>query len=393
MTIFRFEVPLSVLVLGTAAGSLSAAVAQPAASKAETYTVKPGDTLFSIARKLYGDESMWAQIYRLNTGSIADPKWIRPGQVLTLVASDKVRAVPAQDTPAPDKPAAEPAASSPAPEIIKPTPQPERKPVVIETDAEPSGDTLFARRRTLDAAAALKTYREQPYRPLRRGEFFAAGFLTEGEKFPFGKLLGAVTPQQIRAVTERTMATLYTEVALLPPEGAQYQVNDSLLIVAVYEAPSGYGDIVLPTGMVRVTGQSGKQTLGTVVSVFAAIRSGQAVLPIEKFVPGSAARAQPVADGVTGVVITQREPRELKHPHNFLFLSVGKKDGVSRGDLFEVRRDPAKRTDAADTIDEPMALLQVVHVRDKTATAKIINVISPDIAPGTRVKQVAKLPS
>jgi hypothetical protein len=40
-----------------------------------------------------------------------------------------------------------------------------------------------------------------------------------------------------------------------------------------------------------------------------------------------------------------------------------------------------------------MATLQVVHVRDRTATARLINVLSPDIAPGTEARQIAKLPS
>src|SRR5262249_56870911 len=104
-------------------------------------------------------------------------------------------------------------------------------------------------------------------------------------------------------------------------------------------------------------------------------------------------RAQPDNKRVTGVVLAQGEARELKHPATFLFISVGKKDGVSRGDLFEVRRDPERRDSGVESVDEPMALMQVVHVRERSATVKIINVMSPDIRPGTRVKQVAKLPS
>jgi hypothetical protein len=39
-----------------------------------------------------------------------------------------------------------------------------------------------------------------------------------------------------------------------------------------------------------------------------------------------------------------------------------------------------------------MATLQVVHVREHSATARLLNIISPDIAPGTEARQVAKLP-
>jgi hypothetical protein len=39
-----------------------------------------------------------------------------------------------------------------------------------------------------------------------------------------------------------------------------------------------------------------------------------------------------------------------------------------------------------------MATLQVVHVRERSATARLLNVISPDIPPGSEARQVAKLP-
>jgi hypothetical protein len=39
-----------------------------------------------------------------------------------------------------------------------------------------------------------------------------------------------------------------------------------------------------------------------------------------------------------------------------------------------------------------MANMQIVHVRDRTATGILLNVVSPDIPPGTDVMQVAKLP-
>ena len=40
-----------------------------------------------------------------------------------------------------------------------------------------------------------------------------------------------------------------------------------------------------------------------------------------------------------------------------------------------------------------MATLQVVHVREHTATGRLLNILSPDIPPGAEARQVAKLPS
>ncbi len=410
-TIFRSRLATHLVVLGAAAGSLSAAGAQAADKPAgKTYTVKAGDTLFSIARVLLGDQSLWAQIYRLNTDAITDPHWIYPGTVLKLVGDPGTHAVSAVETPAPESQTARPAAQEPSRPAVqepsrpaaavpsRPVPQAERPAVVVveppdEQDPPVRSDTLFAKRRGLDARAALRGYREQPYRALRPGEFFSAGYLTEGRHLSFGYLLGTVTPQQIRNLSEMSTATLYTEVALAPPAGASYQPNDSLLVVQTFPGPAGFGEIVYPTGMVRVTGHNGRQMLGTVVSVYGPIRSGQRVVPAEKFVDGGTIRAQPVANGVEGELLGQRETRELKHPQDFLFINRGTKDGVARGDLFEIRRDAGPRDGAADNVDELMATVQVVHVRERSATVKVLNVVSPDIPPGTRVKQVAKLPS
>jgi hypothetical protein len=75
-----------------------------------------------------------------------------------------------------------------------------------------------------------------------------------------------------------------------------------------------------------------------------------------------------------------------------VFLDKGRTDGVARGDLFEVRRQPERLSDGAIRVDEVMATLQVVHVRERSATARLLNIVSPDIPPGTEARQVAKLP-
>ena len=385
MTIYRSEFLTVALLLGGAADAMSAAAAQAKQPAQASYTVRAGDTLWSISQQLLGDPFLWPQIYRFNTQTVEDPHWIYPGEVLTLIPSEETRAVSAQDTPPPEA----------APEPTPPSPQPERPAVVVVEPSDmqqPTGDTLFAKRRGLDAGTALRAYREQPYKPLRRGEFFAAGYLTEGQRLPFGRLLGVVTPPQIRNLSERATATLYTTVAVSPPEGASYQVNDSLMIVQTSPGPEGFGDIVQPTGMLRITGHNGAQVIGSVVSVFGPIRNGQLVVPADKFVDGGTARAQPVANGVSGTVLSQREVRELKHPQQYLFIDVGTKQGVARGDVFEIRRDAGPRGSDVNSVDELMAVVQVVHVRERTATVKIQNVISPDIPPGTRIKQVGKLP-
>lgn len=53
--------------------------------KPETYTVKSGDCLWNIAKKFYGDGSLYTKIYNANKKIIgSNPNLIYPGQVLTI---------------------------------------------------------------------------------------------------------------------------------------------------------------------------------------------------------------------------------------------------------------------------------------------------------------------
>ncbi len=54
----------------------------PASATGQTYTIKKGDTLWSIAARHYGDGKKWTQIVDANPG--VDPKKLAVGQVITL---------------------------------------------------------------------------------------------------------------------------------------------------------------------------------------------------------------------------------------------------------------------------------------------------------------------
>jgi hypothetical protein len=99
-----------------------------------------------------------------------------------------------------------------------------------------------------------------------------------------------------------------------------------------------------------------------------------------------------VSDGIRARLLGGAGRQDIKVPQMVLFLDKGRADGVAPGDLFEVRRQPERLDDGNIRVDEVMATLQVVHVRERSATARLLSVVSPDIPPGTEARQVAKLP-
>jgi LysM repeat protein len=363
----------------------------------QTHTVRKGDTLWDLAQHYLRDPFLWPGIYRLNTDVVEDPHWIYPGEVLRIAPADNVAAVPTMDTPVPP-PAGDsvtiavadsaPAASDSAAEV--PVEGPNQPSLAESEDTE--WKPLFPERQVRSVSDILKAYTNQPYRPLRRSEFYSSGFLTENQRLPYGRVIGPVTPQQIKAVNTRANALPFSFVSVEAPSGASYQVGDSLLLVRLGRELDPFGHVVVPTGIARVTEAVEGHYVANIVATFGAIRNGQRTLPLEHFNPGARARAVPVSDGIRGTLIGGLGRQELKEPQMVVFINKGREDGVAAGDLFEVRRRPGRTSDGMVRINELMASMQIVHVRDHTATGILLNVVSPDIPPGTDVMQVAKLP-
>jgi nucleoid-associated protein YgaU len=65
-------------------GGSSTAPDAPANAGGQTYTVKKGDSLSKIAKRVYGDAKQWHKIHEANRDIIDNPDLIHPGQVLKL---------------------------------------------------------------------------------------------------------------------------------------------------------------------------------------------------------------------------------------------------------------------------------------------------------------------
>src|SRR5947207_3681937 len=227
--------------------SQAAPAPAPLGALPATHVVTTGETLWSIAQLYYSDPLLWPEIYRLNTSLIDDPHWIYPGEELSLAAGgvaqvpgqptpgDTVHAVPAPDTVV--------AVAADTTALLDTT--------VVEAPppaAEPTEgyQTIFDRRRTAtqEVRDVLRAYANQPYRPLRRGEFYAAGFLTEQQRLPYGRVLGNTSIPAIPRLTDRSTAITFDQISIQPPRSASYHVGDSLLIVRIDRDITGWGGVV-----------------------------------------------------------------------------------------------------------------------------------------------------
>lgn len=350
-----------------------------------SHTVRKGDTLWDLARQYLNDPFLWPAIYRLNTAVVEDPHWIYPGEVLRLAGGDSVTAVPTTDTPV-----SVDSADSATVLADDPAPIDDQAQVASASEELPP---LFPQQRARSVEEILRPYTTQTYRPLRPVEFYSSGFLTERQELPFGTLLNRVTPPQIPALNENRPGLPYTVMAVEPPSEGSYQIGDSLLVVDLGPEFREHGRAVVPTALARVVDVVDGRAIVSLVALYGRVRSGQRTLPVEPFTEGGDVRAVPVSDGVEAGVLGGPSRRELYVPQGVVFLDKGRQDGVAPGDLFEVRRRARRLPDGTQTVDELMATLQIVHAREHSATARVLNVVSPDIPAGALARQVAKLPS
>lgn len=370
-------------------------LAQSPVDVPETHTVKEGDTLWDLSRQYFGDAVLWPRIYQMNTAVVEDPHWIYPGEVLNLKTDGAVASVPAGELPAqaaedPAQVSAEPAPVDSSSRESAQMAEPAAAEVVATVrDTEP----IFPRAgMTVSAPAIFRADFADNYRAVTAAEFNQAGFLTEGKSLALGEVRGTVAPQQVDARGSRT-AMLYSQVAIRPPAAGAYQIGDSLLAVEIeLSASGGFGQVVTPSGLIRVTDVSRAELIGVVIAQYGAINAGAKLVVAEKFTERRGVRAQAIADGSEGTMVAFRATDVLRGVGDIVFIDKGREAGMRLGDELEARRTIGTRDLTAETVPEVVARLQVIHLGDRTATARIMWVQYPDIPIGTRWKVVARLP-
>lgn len=388
-----------------------------------THTVAKGETLWSISRLYYGDPLLWPEVYRVNTSVVADPHWIYPGQVLQIGGRDTTQQIAQADTantvaqgPPPDT-TVKTVAQTPAPSdtvhadttakadtgtaVTVDTGAVAAPPAVDTAMAPPppppptatGTQTIFDRppSPTQQVENTLRAYLHQPYRPVRHGEFYTAGWLTEGEHLPWGSVIGNTAHPAIHKLSDRTSASRYEEIAVQPPGDASYHVGDSLLLARIDREISGWGGVVTPLGIARVTSVQSKQVLATVINQYGRIHDGSLVLPLEPFKDPGEVRPAAVTQGLEGHIIASRDQRPLAGAQDVYFIDRGRAEGVVPGDMFEAYRPAAGTVGTAS--EQVLLQILIVHTREHSASGLVVGVLNPDVKPGASVRLIRKMPS
>ncbi|MBX3173050.1 MAG: LysM peptidoglycan-binding domain-containing protein [Gemmatimonadaceae bacterium] len=366
---------LATVLLGLALSPL----AIEAQGTGRTHTVKPGDTLWDLAQTYLGDPFKWPEIYRRNTGTVADPHWIYPDQVL-VVDGD---VMPTPGTP-PDE--AAPVAQMPDTTAPMPTPMP---------DAEPPAMTIFnpERYRVVRGERTSLLLRSAPA-AVRSGDFMQAPFLWDANGVQgAGRIETSSEAAGVRVdLTERPIQ-LFETVIVRPPQGAQGLKDERYLVFRYGPTIENEGRVVVPTGIVRLSADAADGVArGVLLNKFEDVFETHGLMPLDTLVIAEGATPQHVEFGLeTRVAYVYSDPVLPPVGHQ-LILAAGASDGLVPGDQLTLLRPRAARETGASLAPQRIAVAQVVRVTQWGASAIIISQSDGGVGAGTTAVVTGKMP-
>ncbi len=376
----------------------------PAAAQAPTedvriHTVAEGETLGSIAERYYGDSAAWPRIVDVDGNQIEDPNRISVGQDLRVPDVERRAHLVSRVDPAHDDAGTSGSSRSAG----------ERSSREVETLEAVRARQALARFSTFEPAEA----------PLRRGErtvFFqdpallrpetaidswqpedlpaipveifrgASWLLQPGEELEaFGRISDFAGDQDVRLF--RTTIQHLDLVRGVFDGDRRPEPGERYLIVRLDREMDGVGTVVIPTGRARVRRVDSAGAVLEVFREYDRIQLGQYLVADRDAGPATASTASPTDEVLEASILAFEREREIQFRNDRAFLDVGRREGVRPGDEFVLvlGADDGWR-------GRPVARFQLVGVREKTSTARVLTTTSREVRAGLTVQLDRRMP-
>ena len=335
------------------------------------HTVRPGDTLFDIARRYLGNPFRWPELFRANAAQIANANLIFPGQRLFVGADGRPTFTPPDVAEVAEGPVAR----------------------TVPLGRNPSGQAVSVlENATIDGRALRQT--------VRPGEANAAPLLvSDRTRQDGGALISRADPSIIAAAHDRDQFQLFDEVNVLLPVGARAEIGQRY---GVYRpgVTVRYGKrrmrLVEPTGVVEILALgTGRAARARVASQFQSLERGDLLISLDTgAVVPSTVRPQAEASGPIYDVAYIDDRAVLPTVQKYVVIALPAGAITKPGDEFTlfVPGEPLTegRKDVAPASD--VARVSVVRVTSEAATAVLIGHFEPAIQVGMKARLVARMP-
>ena len=340
-------------------------IAAPAdlGAQPSTHKVQRGDTLWSICEKYYGDPTLWPKLWEMNP-FVTNPHLLKPGDLITLIEKEDMA-----------------------------------KKKVAEKTSKEAAKTV-PRMKGIDLGLLTSP--------------FTMGYLSLTKVEPWGEIYGSTKSELGAEKGDKIFINFKNRSDVKP--GDDFRVAKPIPVRhPLTDRPMG--EIISFRGTVVVKEHLQQDFfLAEVTEVFVEFGVGAIVLPFE---PMSKC-VQPIATDpkLYGNIVALKEDRKIIGAGSVVYLDAGFKDGIQRGQVFEVVRISTiaspdfKRNTLKEIADEvastlskqeyladfytkitegkklyefPLGKLMVVESRPDSSTAIVLS-SSEDLSPGAFIK-------
>ena len=334
----------------------------------DTYTIRPGDTLWDLSGRFLNNPWYWPKVWSFNP-EITNPHWIEPGNVLKFYPS-------AEEAPARVEPA--PAAAEAVPGMAVGPEQPE------EPAVEPPRELEDLSRADMKAPQPVEEAEEVavagPYKvgfvPPKTVMVRRDTFVTPREVEESGSLTAAFEEKLMLSTQDRAYARFRSAADMVPGETYVIYRTERAIHHPVTGELVGYQSKIL--GTAKAVKVDDKAVTVVVGQTLEPIERGDLLGPwTEKFLRPVAQR--PNARDLSGhIVAAQVDVMTMLGEQHVVFVDRGKADGVEEGNVFRVIRQgdqfgiPLGEIGNDDRLPkEIIGDLLVIDVKEGTSTALV----------------------
>jgi hypothetical protein len=349
----------------------------------DTYTIRPGDTLWDLSGRFLNNPWYWPKVWSFNP-EITNPHWIEPGNVLKFYPS--ADEAPARVEPAPTT----------TPGVAVTPGQPEEEPAVeapreLEdfSRADMKAPAPVEEEEEVNVAGPYKIGYVPPKTIMARRETF----VTPAEVASSGSLTAAFEEKSMLSTLDRAYAKFKSAADMVPGETYVVYRTERTIRHPVTKELVGYQSRILGTAKaVAVDDRAVTVIIGVTNEP---IERGDLLGPwTEKFL--RPVQQRPNARDLTGFIVgAQVDIMTMLGEQHVVYVDKGRSHGVEEGNVFRVVRngDPMGQPIGAIARNDRLPKeivgdLLVIDVKETTSTALVTRSLR-ELAIGDRVEMRA----
>jgi hypothetical protein len=340
----------------------------------DTYTVRPGDTLWDLSGRFLNNPWYWPKIWSYNP-EVENPHWIYPGNVLKFYPS-------AEEAPARVEPVDAVAAAEPEEEEVG-------EPVRELEDFSRANLGAPASVEEQDAVAVSGPYKIA-YVPPRTSFARRDTFVTPRELAESGAISAAFEEKIMLSSQDRAYARFARTAEVTPGETYVVYKTERPIYHPDTKELFGYQSSVL--GAAKVVAVDERAATVEIVQSFDPIERGAMLGPWTDKPYRPVARKANQRDLAGRIIATQADVITMVGEHHVVFVDRGEADGLEEGNVLTVVRsgDPYDRDPYAAAWDpsfpkEDVGQLLVIDVKERASAALITRSLA-ELVIGDRIE-------